>query len=234
MASTRVGRPAARGLLGRALDAVEVEATLAALDLEGEARRAGEGVREAIEHEAQGRVGLRRGGRRQHHHAEVGAVRPEEALAPGESGELVRLGGAERVLSAELRTSRGAARAEDRHVVLGRVRGDAGEAEDVGGDGRDGRRGAGRVEIDAAGADEASERRHPRRLEAGEVERERVEGFGGLGASQRGADEGAHAGVEGVAVGRGEHRAPVLARATGRRAPRAGRRRRRRGAPRGW
>ncbi len=158
-----------------------------------EAGRAPERAHKMVEHEAERGVGLRRERRCQDDGAEPRAVGPEVVRAPGERGERVGLGGAERVLAAG--ALRGAAGAEEGNVGVGWMDREAGQAEDVGGDGGDGGGGARRVEVDAAGAHQPGERGDVLGLEAGEIEGERVEGLGG------GADEGADAGVEGVAFG---------------------------------
>ena len=141
----RPGRPPGGG--GGAGDAVEIEVSFAGrVEVDVEAGGPVERAREAVEHEAERRVGLGGERGREHEGAERAAVGPEEARAPGEGRERVGLGGAERVLAAG--ALGGAAGAEDRDVAVGRVGGEAGEAEDVGlwdgGDRRGGSRAAAR------------------------------------------------------------------------------------------
>ncbi len=186
------------GAGGGAGDAVEIEVGFPrGVELDVEVGSSLDRPHKTVEHEAERRVGLLGVAGREDDGAEPWPVGPEVGRAPGEGGQLVGLGRAERMLAAGV--PGGAAGAEESDVFLGRVRGEAGEAEHVGRDGGDGRGGVCGGQVDAAGADQAGEGGDVRGLKAGDVEGERVERPG------LETDEGADAGVESVACGGGEH-----------------------------
>ena len=177
MASTITGsRPRARAATAaRAMPSRSSAASpRAAPGGRGTTGRPASAVREAIEHEAERGVGLLGERGREDDRREIGAGRARGSARPSRA----RRARTSRWCGAGARRARralrGAAGAEERDVAGGGVDGDAREAEDVAGDGRDRRRVARRAaRSTAAGAREPREGGDVRGLEAREIERER-------------------------------------------------------------